>query len=216
MLFNFITLFPEKINAYFKNGLPGKAIENNLIRINPVDLREFSGNKHGRVDDTIYGGGPGMLLRIDPVHRAILSLQENAGHVILTSPSGKPFNQKMVGEIYEKYDKLTIISGYYEGVDNRITQHLVDTEISIGNYVLSSGDLASLCIVDAVIRMVPGFMGTRDSLKEESHVIENVLEYPQFTKPPEYNGWKVPEVLLGGNHAEIDKWRLANRKKLEK
>lgn len=215
MKFNFITLFPERIISYFNSGLPGKALEKGLLAINPVDLREFSGNKHGRVDDTIYGGGPGMLLRVDPVHRAIESLGENRGLVILTSPSGIPFTQKIANELFLKTDKITIISGYYEGVDHRITQHLVDTEISIGNYVLSSGDLAGLCIADAVIRNIPGFMGKAESLVEESHMVENILEFPQYTKPPEYNGWKVPEVLLGGNHAEINKWREANRKKLE-
>lgn len=215
MKFNFITLFPEKIKSYFDSGLQLKAIQNNIFSINIINLRDFSGNKHSRVDDTIYGGGPGMLLRIEPIDMALKSLADEKGHVILTSPRGIKFSQKIAQGLKESHQSITIISGYYEGVDERVSQHLVDTEISIGNYVLSSGDIPALCIVDAVTRLIPGFMGKEESLTEESHTKENTLEYPQYTKPPEYNGLSVPEVLLSGNHAEIIKWREANRRKIE-
>ncbi|AXR65215.1 tRNA (guanosine(37)-N1)-methyltransferase TrmD [Leptospira mayottensis] len=214
MKFNFITLFPEKIQSYFSEGLQQKAIESGVFSINTVHLRDFSGNKHNRVDDTIYGGGPGMLLRVEPIHKALLSLGENKGIVILTSPSGIPFHQGIANKLKETGKSLTFISGYYEGVDHRVAEHLVDMEMSLGNYVLSAGDLASICIADAVSRLLPGFLGAGESLLDESHNHPDVLEYPQFTKPSEYNGWKVPEVLLSGNHASILAWREQNRKKI--
>lgn len=211
--FNFVSLFPEKITSYYKDGLPGKALEKGLLELHTIQLRDFSNNKHSKVDDTIYGGGAGMLLKVEPFHLALESLGEHKGHVILSTPSGIPFSQSIAREL-SKFPVLTFLSGYYEGVDHRVTEFLVDTELSLGNYVLSSGDLASLCISDAVLRLVPGFMGDSEgSLLEESHNIEGILEYPQYTKPSVYNSWKVPDVLLGGNHAEIQKWKEANRKK---
>ncbi len=213
MRFNFITLFPNKILSYFKEGLQEKALSKGILDLHVINLRDFANNKHGKVDDTVYGGGAGMLLKVEPFHLALNSLGDKKGFVILTSPSGYPFSQT-IGKALAKKEVITFLSGYYEGVDHRVSEFLVDAELSLGNYVLSSGDLASLCISDAVLRLVPGFLGDyQNSLEEESHNEEGVLEYPQYTKPAEYNGWKVPEVLLGGHHGEIQKWRETNRKK---
>jgi len=176
-------------------------------------LRDFSNDKFGRVDDTVYGGGPGMLLKVEPIHKALLSLGENKGIVCLMSPSGIPYSQKKAVEFAEKKENITFISGYYEGVDHRVTEQLVDVELSLGNYVLSSGDLPSLCVSDSVIRLLPGFMGDAyGSLVDESHNKEGQLEYPQYTKPQNYNEWIVPDVLMSGNHSEISKWKEKNRK----
>lgn len=214
MQINFITLFPNKIHSYFAEGLPRKAIEKGVFQINVVNLRDFSNDKFGRVDDTVYGGGPGMLLKIEPIHKALLSLGETKGTVCLMSPSGVPYSQSMATQFAERKTNLTFLSGYYEGIDHRVTEHLVDVELSLGNYVLSSGDLPSLCVSDSVIRLLPGFMGdSYGSLVDESHNREGQLEYPQYTKPQNYNEWLVPDVLISGNHSEISKWKEKNRKK---
>ncbi|TGL14372.1 tRNA (guanosine(37)-N1)-methyltransferase TrmD [Leptospira meyeri] len=212
MKFNFITLFPEKITSYFDTGIPGKAVKQGVVEVSTVHLRDFADNKHQKVDDTIYGGGPGMLLQVGPIYRALESLGENKGKVILLSPSGELFNQTLAREIYESSETLTFISGYYEGVDHRVTEHLIDREVAIGNYVISSGDLAALVVADCISRFVPGFLGKEESLLEESHNETEELEYPQYTKPYDFMGWTVPDVLLGGHHEEIRKWRQKNRK----
>lgn len=212
MRFNFITLFPDKIQSYFGSGIPGKAVEGGHIQIHSIQLRDFAGNKHNKVDDTIYGGGPGMLLQVGPIYRALESLGENKGHVILLSPSGELFNQNLAKEIYASHKTITFISGYYEGVDHRVTEHLIDREVGIGNYVISSGDLAALVVADCLSRLVPGFLGKEESLVEESHNELEELEYPQYTKPYDFMGWTVPDVLIGGHHEEIRKWRQKKRK----
>lgn len=215
MRFNFLTLFPEKIHSYFAAGLPAKAIENQVITIHTVNIRDFSSNKHHRVDDTIYGGGPGMLLQIEPIEKALQSLADEKGHVCLLSASGQHYHQQLACELAQMTGPITFISGYYEGIDHRVSEHLVDREISIGNYVISAGDLAALCVCDSITRLLPGFMGQKESLTEESHNIRGLLEYPQYTKPSQYKDWQVPDVLLSGNHAEIEKWRQENRKQLD-
>lgn len=215
MQFNFITLFPQKIQSYFTEGLQSKAIEKGVFNLKIINLRDFSNDKFGRVDDTVYGGGPGMLLKVEPIHKALESLGEDKGIVCLMSPSGVPFSQTLATEFATKKQNITLISGYYEGIDHRVTEHLVDIELSLGNYVLSSGDLPSLCVSDSVIRLLPGFMGdSNGSLVDESHNKEGQLEYPQYTKPQNYNNWLVPDVLISGNHLEIAKWKEKNRKQI--
>ncbi len=210
MHFNFITLFPSKISSYFEEGLQKKAVEKGILTYHTIQLRDF-GDKWGRVDDTVYGGGPGMLLKVEPIEKALLTLSDR-GKVILLSPSGSLFTQKKAEEL-SRIPIITFISGYYEGVDHRVTEHLVDVELSIGKYVISSGDLAALCISDSVLRLIPGFMGGgEESLRDESHSVEDILDYPQYTKPSSYKGWDVPEVLLNGHHGEIKKWKENHRK----
>lgn len=211
MHFNFITLFPSKIDAYFSEGLQKKALDSGIFSYNTVLLREF-GDKWGRVDDTVYGGGPGMLLRVEPIHRALESISVTKGTVILLTPTGEEFSQR-TAEKLSKLPKVTFISGYYEGIDHRVTEHLVDIELCIGKYVLSSGDLPALCVADSVLRLLPGFMGGGScSIQDESFSEDNILDYPQYTKPANYNGWTVPEVLMNGNHGEIKKWKETHRK----
>ena len=217
MQINFITLFPNKVLSYFSEGLQKKAIDKGVFSVSIVNLRDFSSDRFGRVDDTVYGGGPGMLLKVEPIHKALLSLGDKKGTVCLMSPSGIPYSQRIAGEFAKKNANLTFISGYYEGIDHRVTEHLVDVELSLGNYVLSSGDLPSLCVSDSVIRLLPGFMGdSYGSLIEESHNEEGQLEYPQYTKPQNYNEWLVPDILISGNHLEISKWKEKNRKQMNR
>lgn len=211
--FNFITLFPERIHSYFSTGIPGKAVEKGIIQINTIQLRDFAGNKHNRVDDTIFGGGPGMLLQVGPIYRALESLGSSKGKVVLLSASGKTWNQEMSKEYSTLQEPITFLSGYYEGVDARVSEHLVDSEVALGNYVISSGDIAAICLADSISRLVPGYLGKISSLLEESHNTSDVLEYPQYSKPRDFMGWEVPEVLTEGNHKEIENWREANRKK---
>jgi tRNA (guanine37-N1)-methyltransferase len=212
---NFITLFPKRIESYFTEGLPEKAIKKGILDLRIINLRDFSNDKWNRVDDTVYGGGSGMLLRVEPFFHALESLGANKGLVIALSPSGKVFSQQTAIDYKKSNSSFTFLSGYYEGFDHRIIEHLVDVEHSLGNYVLSAGDLPALCIADSILRLEPDFMhDSVGSLKEESHNEEGVLEYPQYTKPASFNNWHVPEVLLSGNHKEIAKWKEKNRKKL--
>ncbi|MCB1189994.1 MAG: tRNA (guanosine(37)-N1)-methyltransferase TrmD [Leptospiraceae bacterium] len=214
MTINFITLFPERIESYFCDGLQKKAIEKGIFNIRVVYLRDFSLDKFGRVDDTIYGGGPGMLLKIEPIERALESLGESKGIVCLMSASGKVYNQEMANYLQSMDRNITLISGYFEGVDYRVVENFVDMELSLGEFVLSCGDLAALCIADSVVRLIPGFMGEAASLEDESHNVKGLLEYPQYTRPSKYKGWLVPEILLSGNHKEIKNWKENNKRRL--
>lgn len=206
-------MFPERIDAFFKTGVPGKALEKNVIEVNTIQLRDFAGNKHNRIDDTIYGGGPGMLLQIGPIYRALESLGDQKGKVVMLSASGETWSQELASEFAQFNEPITFLSGYYEGIDGRVSEHLIDREVALGNYVISSGDIAAICIADCISRLIPGYLGKISSLLEESHNESDVLEYPQYTKPRDFMGWKVPDVLTDGNHKEIDLWREANRKK---
>jgi len=207
LIFQVITLFPERYEAYLISGLPAKAAKKGLFQIEPVNLRDFADPRRaGRVDDTPYGGGPGMLLEIGPVDRALKSLKQKAPTVLFT-PRGRTLNQRMV-ERYAALPALTLICGYYEGVDERVAQHLASEIVSVGDFVLGSGDLAALCLIEAVTRLLPGYMGSDESSVEESGSgPEGLLEYPQYTRPRDYDGWIVPEVLLSGDHAKIKEWR---------
>ncbi len=200
-----ITLFPDFFDSPFKSGLLGKCIHNGLLSVSIIDLRDYSDDKFRRCDDYPYGGGSGMVLKTEPLFRCLESI-EDRGRTLLTSASGRPLTAPLVHEL-SKQDRLTLICGHYEGVDQRVCERYVHDEISIGDYVLSGGEFAALVIVDAVARHIPGFMSNAESLKEESFE-EGLLEYPHYTRPEEIEGMRVPEVLLSGNHALIRKWRL--------
>ncbi len=212
MKINFLTIFPEYYKAFKTESIVAKAIQKKIIDINVIDFREFTPYKHKKVDDEIYGGGSGMLLMIEPIDRALASIKEKS-KIILLSPQGRQFNQKIANEL-AKEKSITLIAGRYEGFDERIS-NLIDDEISIGDYVLTGGELPSMVLADAIIRLVPNV------IKEESFINDsfqnNLLDYPQYTRPAEYKGMKVPEVLLNGNHKEIEKWRremaIANTQK---
>ena len=202
MKINLLTIFPKYYDAFKSESIVAKAIQKKIIDINVIDFREFTLHKQKKVDDEIYGGGSGMLLMIEPIDRALASIKEKT-KIILLTPQGKPFNQKLANEL-AKEDSITLIAGRYEGFDERIS-NLVDEEISIGDYVLTGGELPSMIVADAIIRLVPNVI-KKESFTNDSFQ-KNLLDYPQYTRPANYKGMKVPEVLLNGNHKEIEKWR---------
>lgn len=206
MKFEIITLFPELIDVYAKNGIIGRAVENKLFQMEYVNLRDYSEDKHKKVDDYPYGGGPGMLLKPEPMFRALDAIKKHNSYIIYLSPKGNLFNQNKAIELSGK-EHIIFIPGHYEGIDQRIIDKYVDEEISVGDYVLTSGELPALMIVDAVGRLLPGVLGSDESSKEESHS-SNLLEYPQYTRPESYMGLSVPEILLSGHHKNIEEWRL--------
>jgi len=206
MRFDVITLFPNLFSEHLK-ALPLKrAIEKSLVTVNLVDLRNFAVDERGSVDDKTYGGGVGMILRPEPIFEAVESLPtEKNRRIVLLSPKGKKFDQKKAAEL-SQLDQLILICGRYEGFDARVEDHLADEELSIGDYVLSGGELPAMVVMEAVTRLLPGVLEKENATKIESFS-SNMIEYPQYTRPEEYKGMKVPEVLLSGNHAEIEKWR---------
>ncbi|HBM14996.1 MAG TPA: tRNA (guanosine(37)-N1)-methyltransferase TrmD [Lentisphaeria bacterium] len=205
MQIDIITLFPNVFFGPFAESIIARAVNERLIRINTVNPRDFTEDKHRTVDDTPYGGGPGMLMMADPLCRAIESCRENDSLVILTSPGGEVFSQTMAKE-FSLTKHLIIVCGHYEGVDERVRELLIDREVSIGDYVLTNGNIPAMVIVDCVARLLPGVLGDDSSSVEESFG-NGLLEYPQYTRPLEYRGVKVPDVLLSGNHKKIRDWR---------
>ena len=203
MQFHVLTLFPEMFDI-MNQSIIGKAIEKELIKINLINIRDFSKDKHKKVDDTPYGGGAGMVMRPDVVYDAYKAVQAENAKVIYLSPQGKKLNQKKVEEL-SKEKELILICGHYEGIDQRVLDKIVDEEISIGDYVLTGGELPAMVLIDSVSRYVEGVL-KQESIKEESFS-EGLLEYPQYTRPEVFEGTKVPEVLLSGHHENIAKWR---------
>ena len=206
MRIDIITLFPDIFFGPFKESIIGRAVKQGVVEINAVNLRNYTHDERGTVDDKPYGGGPGMLMKVEPLFEAVEDLRTEQSLVILTSPQGERFNQKMAVEMTAQ-DHLIIICGHYEGVDERVRAALIDREISIGDYVLTSGNLAAMVMTDAIVRLLPGVLGSDESSVDESFA-NGLLEYPQYTRPVEFRGMKVPDVLLSGNHAGIAAWRL--------
>ena len=211
MKFTVLTLFPQIPQAFFENSIMAKAVEKGIIAYDLVNIRDFALDKHKTCDDSPYGGGAGQLMGPEPLGRALESVKANRKHVIYVTPGGKQFTQSKALELSRK-DELVIICGRYEGIDQRIIDYYVDEEISIGDYVMSSGEVSATVIIDTVYRLIDGVISS-ESLDEESYS-DGLLEYPQYTRPPVYKGIEVPEVLLSGNHENIRKWRL--KKRLEK
>lgn len=212
MEINVLTLFPGIFEGFLNETLIKRALKDQKIEINLVNIRDFATDKHHQTDDTPYGGGPGMVMKIEPIYKALQSvkrnLKEDKQKTVLMSPRGKQFTQK-IAQDYSKLNSLTLICGRYEGIDQRVSDNLADEELSIGPYVLSGGEVPSMVVIETLSRFIPGVLGNPDSLKEETWSL-SAGEYSQYTKPPEFNGWKVPEVLLSGNHEEIRKWRDSN------
>lgn len=206
MRFDIVTLFPDFFTSPLCSGLLGKALAKQIAQVNLVNPRDFTTDKHRRVDDEPYGGGVGMLMKPEPIFAAVESLPIlPRREVILMTPQGQPMNQRLLVDLATGYDQLVLICGHYEGVDERVL-HLVTREVSLGDFVLTCGEIPALALVNGVVRLRPGTVGKVESLKAESFEA-GLLDYPQYTRPAKFRGWKVPDVLLSGNHAEIDRWR---------
>jgi tRNA (guanine37-N1)-methyltransferase len=212
MKFDIITIFPKIFDSYFSESIIKRAQKNDLIEIKIHNLRDYTRDTHRTVDDTPYGGGAGMVIKVEPIYKAVRFLkskvksQKSKVRTILFSAKGRKYTQKEAGRL-AKYDQLILIGGRYEGVDERVAKYIADEEISIGDYVLTGGEIPAMALVDSVTRLIPGVLGNAESLKEESHSQKGVLEYSQYTKPEKFNGWKVPKVLLSGDHKKIKDWR---------
>ena len=202
--FNFITIFPDLINNFLKYGLVSRAIEKKIIEINTIYLRDFSDDSNLRIDDKSYGGGPGMVMRYKPVEDALKSIKRKS-YVIYLSPQGSKLDQYKISEL-TKVQNLTFLCGRYEGYDQRVVDDLVDEQISLGDYVISGGELPSLILLEGITRLLPNVANDLDSILNDSFT-DNLLDYPHYTRPESINGHEVPDVLLSGNHNEIAKWR---------
>lgn len=209
MKIDILTLFPESFE-YFNSSVIKKAKEKGLVEINIINIRDFSTNKHKTVDDYPFSGGQGMLMMCQPLFDAINSVKTSDSYVIYFSPKGRTLKQNYVHTLYEKHNHLILVCGHYEGIDERIIELCVDEQISIGDYVLTGGELPAMVLTDAVLRYIPEVLGNENSAIDESFS-DNLLEYPQYTRPAEFMGLKVPEVLLSGNHKEIEKWKQEQR-----
>lgn len=213
MRIDVLTLFPQMFEVPFSFGIFQRAIDRKLVSINLYNIRDYTHDKHHTVDDYPYGGGPGMVLKPEPIFEAVEAIKSKIGSkdrgtnvpIILLTPQGRLFSQQIAQEL-AKYSHLVLICGHYEGVDERVREHLVTDEISVGDYVLTGGEFPAMVVIDAVVRLLPGVLGSEASPVNDSHS-NGLLEYPQYTRPAEYRGWSVPEVLISGNHAQIAKWR---------
>ena len=206
MRFDIITLFPDFFTSPLSSGLLGKALTKQIAAVHLINPRDFTTDKHHKVDDEPYGGGVGMLMKLEPIFAAVESLPIlPRREVILMTPQGQTMNQPLLRELTMSYDQLVIICGSYEGVDERVL-HLVTREVSLGDFVLTGGEIPALALINGVVRLLPGTVGKVESLKAESFEA-GLLDYPQYTRPADFRGWKVPDVLLSGNHQQIARWR---------
>lgn len=210
MKIDILTIFPEMFNGPLSESIMKRAVDGSLVEIKIHNLRDWSEDKHNKVDAPPYGGGAGMVMKVDVIERAVTAVsgQQSVGsrRVILMDTKGEIYKQGKAKELL-KYDHLILIAGHYEGVDHRVHEHVVDEVISIGEFVLTGGEIPAMVVVDSVVRLLPGVLGNEESLTEESYEEGSKQEYPQYTRPEEYKGWKVPEILLSGHHANIKKWR---------
>ena len=215
MKIDVLTLFPEMFSGPLDASIVGRARKAGLLDLRLQNLRQWTHDRHKTVDDKPFGGGAGMVLKPEPIFEAVESLADDKTHVILTAPAGRPFSQAIARELAQK-EHLLFICPSYEGVDERVCEALVDDELSIGDYVLTNGGLPAMVIIDAVTRLLPGALGDDESARDESFS-QSLLEYPHYTRPAEFRGMKVPEVLLSGHHAEVEKWRAEQaRERTEK
>lgn len=207
MQFEVFTLFPETFSVYLQAGILNKAVEAGLLTVNLHNIRDYTHDKHHTTDDTPYGGGGGMVMKPEPLFEAVESVlgAEHTCPVVLLTPQGRTFDHRVAMELAQ-HERLALICGRYEGFDERVREHLATDEISIGDYVLTGGELPALIIIDAVTRLVPGALGDPEGAQDDSHAL-GLLEYPHYTRPPIFRGWKVPEVLLSGDHGKIERWR---------
>ena len=206
MKIDILTLFPEMMDAVLSTSIIGRAREKGLLDIHLINIRDYSENKHKSVDDYPFGGGAGMVMQTQPVFSALRDIKAEGNRIIYLSPKGKVFNQEKAIELSSE-ERLIFLCGHYEGIDQRIIEYWVTDEISIGDYVLTGGEIPAIVLIDAIGRMIPGVLSSEDAYKEESFY-SDLLEYPQYTRPREFEGMEVPEVLFSGNHGEIEKWKF--------
>ncbi len=207
MKIDILTLFPEMFTNVLNKSIIGRAQDNNILEINPINIRDYSNDKHKKVDDYPYGGGSGMVLMNQPIFDALRNISgENNSRIIYLTPKGQVFNQNLAKSLSQE-EHLIFICGHYEGIDQRIIDYWVTDEISIGDYVLTGGEIPAMVLIDSISRLIPGVLSNEDSYKDESFY-NGLLEYPHYTRPSIYEGIKVPEVLLSGNHKLIEEWRL--------
>jgi tRNA (guanine37-N1)-methyltransferase len=212
MRIDVLTLFPETFDGALTASILGRALNAGVAKVALHNIRDWATDKHRMVDDYAFGGGPGMVMKPEPLAASIEGVRAMAsppGRVVLLTPQGRLLNQAVVDELVQE-ERLVLVCGHYEGVDERVRQHFVDDEVSIGDYVLSGGEYAAMVLIDAVVRRLPGTLGGADSLLEESHT-DGLLEYPQYTRPAEFRGMKVPDILLSGNHPAVARWRREQR-----
>jgi tRNA (guanine37-N1)-methyltransferase len=212
MRIDVVTLFPELFDAPLRTSLLGRAVEAGRIEVSVRDLRGHGLGKHRSVDDEPYGGGAGMVMRPEPIFAAVEAVRKESSHVVLLSPQGTRLDHGIASRLAGR-EHLIFVCGRYEGVDQRVADHLVDEEVSIGDYVLAGGEVAALVVIEAVSRLVPGVVGNPESLRSESHAA-GLLEYPQYTRPAEFRGWKVPDVLVSGDHGAVERWRMERAEEL--
>ena len=214
MQFEVFTLLPEVFPPYLESSILLRAHQRGLVSVNVYNIRDYTHDKHHTTDDTPYGGGGGMIMKVEPVFEAIenvlglgphQSQPHSAPPIIMLTPQGRVFTQSIAEEL-SQYERIALLCGRYEGLDERIREHLITDEISIGDYVLTGGELPALILIDAVSRLIPGVLGDPDGAADDSHAT-GLLEYPHYTRPPEFRGWKVPEILLSGDHGKVDQWR---------
>lgn len=206
--YNVLTIFPEMIEAVFKQGVISKAIDKGIVSVNSVNIRDYAEGRHLVTDDYQYGGGAGLVMKVEPIYEAVSALKEKSDtFVVLLDPRGKKFDQKAAEHMASNYDNITFICGRYEGVDERVRELVIDMELSLGDFILTGGEFAAITVIDSIARLVPGVLGDEASADEESFTT-GMLEYPHYTRPVEYKGLSVPEVLMNGNHSEIEKWRM--------
>lgn len=218
MKFNIITIFPKIFDSYFSESIIKRAQAEEHISIEIENLRDYAEDNHKTVDDTPYGGGAGMVMKVEPIFEALADVKNKNGidkektRIILFSAKGKRYTQRDA-ERLSQYENLILVCGRYEGVDERVAENLCDEEISIGDIVLTGGEIPAMAVVDSITRLIPGVLGNAKSIEIESHSEDGYLEFPQYTKPEEFMGWKVPEVLLNGDHKKIQQWREDNAKR---
>ena len=206
MRIDILTLFPGMFRGPFEESIIKRAVERGLLEIQTHNIRDFATGRHLTVDDYPYGGGAGMVMKPDPVFAAVESVRRERSRVVLLSPQGRVFSQTVAREL-SREEHLVLLCGHYEGVDERIREHLVDGDLSIGDYVLTGGEIAAMVVCDAVARLIPGVLGAGERATAEESFAAGLLEYPHYTRPPKFRRWSVPEVLLSGNHARIARWR---------
>lgn len=208
MKYDVLTLFPEVFEIFNNYGVINKALEEGIIELNTTNIRDFSNNKHNKVDDEVYGGGVGMLMQCQPIYDALESVKKENSKVLFMSPQGKVLTQDLAKDL-AKEEHLIILCGHYEGIDSRITNNYVDMEISIGDYILTGGEIPAMVLIDVVSRMIPGVLGRSQSYEEDSH-FNLLLQHDEYTRPREFRGLEVPEVLISGNHEKIEQWQKNN------